>query len=217
LYNLYLHRLHNIINTLKVNMEKSFLLILFYSASGSVRNLAHAIADGAEENNLNVRLRTVPKISSNEAMIISDIPESGEVYCSKDDLINCAGLAIGSPTRFGSMAAPLKHFLDSTGDLWSTNALEDKPGIAFTSTGSMHGGQEITLFNLHTYMLHHGMIIAGAPYSFKELNKTKSGGTPYGATHVENFNSSNDLTRDEYDIAKKSGARIAKLINKINA
>ena len=198
-------------------MEKSFLLILFYSASGSVRNLAHAIADGAEENNLNVRLRTVPKISSNEAMVVSDIPESGEVYCSKDDLINCAGLAIGSPTRFGSMAAPLKHFLDSTGDLWSANALEDKPGIAFTSTGSMHGGQEITLFNLHTYMLHHGMIIAGAPYSFKELNKTKSGGTPYGATHVENFNSSNDLTRDEYDIAKKSGARIAKLINKINA
>ena len=198
-------------------MEKSFLLILFYSASGSVRNLAHAIADGVEENNLNVRLRTVPKISSNEAMVVSDIPESGEVYCSKDDLINCAGLAIGSPTRFGSMAAPLKHFLDSTGDLWSANALEDKPGIAFTSTGSMHGGQEITLFNLHTYMLHHGMIIAGAPYSFKELNKTKSGGTPYGATHVENFNSSNDLTRDEYDIAKKSGARIAKLINKINA
>ena len=198
-------------------MEKSFLLILFYSASGSVRNLAHAIADGAEENNLNVRLRTVPKISSNDAMVNSDIPESGEVYCSKDDLINCAGLAIGSPTRFGSMAAPLKHFLDSTGDLWSANALEDKPGIACTSTGSMHGGQEITLFNLHTYMLHHGMIIAGAPYSFKELNKTKSGGTPYGATHVENFNSSNDLTRDEYDIAKKSGARIAKLINKINA
>ena len=198
-------------------MEKSFLLILFYSASGSVRNLAHAIADGVEENNLNVRLRTVPKISSNDAIVNSDIPESGEVYCSKDDLINCAGLAIGSPTRFGSMAAPLKHFLDSTGDLWSTNALEDKPGIAFTSTGSMHGGQEITLFNLHTYMLHHGMIIAGAPYSFKELNKTKSGGTPYGATHVENFNSSNDLTRDEYDIAKKSGARIAKLINKINA
>ena len=198
-------------------MEKSFLLILFYSASGSVRNLAHAIADGAEENNLNVRLRTVPKISSNDAMVITDIPKSGEVYCSKDDLINCAGLAIGSPTRFGSMAAPLKHFLDSTGDLWSANALEDKPGIAFTSTGSMHGGQEITLFNLHTYMLHHGMIIAGAPYSFKELNKTKSGGTPYGATHVENFNSSNDLTRDEYDIAKKSGARKAKLINKINA
>jgi len=198
-------------------MEKGFLLILFYSASGSVRNLAHAIADGAEDSNLDVKLRTVPKISSNNAKVLSNTPESGEIYCTKDDLINCSGLAIGSPTRFGSMAAPLKHFLDSTGDLWSTNVLEDKPGIAFTSTGSMHGGQEMTLFNLHTFMLHHGMIISGTPYSIKELNKTKSGGTPYGPTHVENFNSSNELTKDEYDIAKKSGARIAKFIKKINA
>ncbi len=197
-------------------MEKSFLLILFYSASGSVKNIAHAIADGAEEQNLNVKIRTVPKISSQNKKIATDVPDSGEIYCTKEDLINCAGIAIGSPTRFGSMAAPLKYFLDSTGDLWSTNALEDKPGIAFTSTGSMHGGQEITLFNIHTYMFHHGMIICGVPYSFKELNKTKSGGTPYGASHVENFNSSNELSRDEYEIAKKSGARIAKLINIIN-
>jgi NAD(P)H dehydrogenase (quinone) len=197
-------------------MEKSFLLILFYSASGSVKNLAHAIADGAEEQNFNVKLRTVPKISAQNKKIDPKIPESGEIYCSKEDLINCAGLALGSPTRFGSMAAPLKYFLDSTGDLWSTNALEDKPGIAFTSTGSMHGGQEITLFNLHTFMLHHGMIISGAPYSFEELNKTKSGGTPYGASHVESFNSSNELSRDEYEIAKKSGIRLAKLIHKIN-
>jgi len=197
-------------------MEKSFLLILFYSASGSVKNLAHAIADGAEEQNLNVKLRTVPKISAQNKKIDPEIPKSGEIYCSKEDLINCAGLAIGSPTRFGSMAAPLKYFLDSTGDLWSTNALEDKPGIAFTSTGSMHGGQEITLFNLHTFMLHHGMLISGVPYSFEELNKTKSGGTPYGASHVESFNSSNELSRDEYEIAKKSGTRLAKLIHKIN-
>ena len=197
-------------------MEKSFLLILFYSASGSVKNLAHAIADGAEEQNLNVKLRTVPKISAQNKKIDPEIPESGEIYCSKEDLINCAGLAIGSPTRFGSMAAPLKYFLDSTGDLWSTNALEDKPGIAFTSTGSMHGGQEITLFNIHTFMLHHGMLISGVPYSFEELNKTKSGGTPYGASHVESFNSSNELSRDEYEIAKKSGTRLAKLIHKIN-
>ena len=197
-------------------MEKSFLLILFYSASGSVKNLAHAIADGAEEQNLNIKLRTVPKISAQNKKIDPEIPESGEIYCSKEDLINCSGLALGSPTRFGSMAAPLKYFLDSTGDLWSTNALEDKPGIAFTSTGSMHGGQEITLFNLHTFMLHHGMIISGAPYSFEELNKTKSGGTPYGASHVESFNSSNELSRDEYEIAKKSGIRLAKLIHKIN-
>tara|TARA_B100001175_G_scaffold209186_1_gene177588 strand:+ start:210 stop:806 length:597 start_codon:yes stop_codon:yes gene_type:complete len=197
-------------------MEKSFLLILFYSASGSVKNLAHAIADGAEEQNLNVKLRTVPKISAQNKKIDPEIPESGEIYCSKEDLINCSGLALGSPTRFGSMAAPLKYFLDSTGDLWSTNALEDKPGIAFTSTGSMHGGQEITLFNLHTFMLHHGMLISGVPYSFEELNKTKSGGTPYGASHVESFNSSNELSRDEYEIAKKSGTRLAKLIHKIN-
>ena len=197
-------------------MEKSFLLILFYSASGSVKNLAHAIADGAEEQNLNIKLRTVPKISAQNKKIDPEIPESGEIYCSKEDLINCSGLALGSPTRFGSMAAPLKYFLDSTGDLWSTNALEDKPGIAFTSTGSMHGGQEITLFNLHTFMLHHGMLISGVPYSFEELNKTKSGGTPYGASHVESFNSSNELSRDEYEIAKKSGTRLAKLIHKIN-
>lgn len=197
-------------------MKKSFLLILFYSASGSVKNLAHAIADGAEEQNLNVKLRTVPKISAQNKKIDPEIPESGEIYCSKEDLINCAGLAIGSPTRFGSMAASLKYFLDSTGDLWSTNALEDKPGIAFTSTGSMHGGQEITLFNIHTFMLHHGMLISGVPYSFEELNKTKSGGTPYGASHVESFNSSNELSRDEYEIAKKSGTRLAKLIHKIN-
>ena len=197
-------------------MEKSFLLILFYSASGSVKNLAHAIADGAEEQNFNVKLRTVPKISAQNKKIDPEIPESGEIYSSKEDLINCSGLALGSPTRFGSMAAPLKYFLDSTGDLWSTNALEDKPGIAFTSTGSMHGGQEITLFILHTFMLHHGMLISGVPYSFEELNKTKSGGTPYGASHVESFNSSNELSRDEYEIAKKSGTRLAKLIHKIN-
>ena len=197
-------------------MKENFLLILFYSASGSVRNLAHAIADGAEEQNLKVKLRTVPKISTNSESIDSSIPDSGEIYCTKEDLINCDGLAIGSPTRFGSMAAPLKYFLDSTGDIWSTNALENKPGIAFTSTSSMHGGQEITLFNIHTYMLHQGMIICGTPYSVDELNKTKAGGTPYGASHVENFNSSSNLSREEYEIAKKSGERIARLIDQLD-
>ena len=197
-------------------MEKNFLLILFYSASGSVKNLAHAIADGIEDAGFDVRLRTVPKISSNIEKVENDIPESGEIYCTKDDLINCSGLALGSPTRFGSIASPLKYFLDSTGDLWATNALENKPGMAFTSTGSMHGGQETTLYSLITFMLHHGMIIAGTPYSIDELNKTMSGGTPYGPSHVENFNSSNDLTKDEYEIAKKSGSRLARLTMKIN-
>ena len=211
-----LHRIHNIIKTLKVNMEKNFLLILFYSASGSVKNLAHAIADGAEESNIKVKIRTVPKVSSKNEKVDPSIPDTGEIYCTKDDLINCGGMAIGSPTRFGSMASPMKYFLDSTGDLWATNALENKPGIAFTSTSSMHGGQESTLFNLITFMLHHGMLIAGPPYSVDELNKTKSGGTPYGPTHVENFNSSNELTKDEYEIARKTGMRLANLIINLN-
>jgi NAD(P)H dehydrogenase (quinone) len=197
-------------------MEKNFLLILFYSASGSVKNLAHAIADGAEESNIKVKIRTVPKVSSKNEKIDPSIPDTGEIYCTKDDLINCGGMAIGSPTRFGSMASPMKYFLDSTGDLWATNALENKPGIAFTSTSSMHGGQESTLFNLITFMLHQGMLIAGTPYSVDELNKTKSGGTPYGPTHVENFNSSNELTKDEYEIARKTGIRLANLIINLN-
>ena len=197
-------------------MEKNFLLILFYSASGSVKNLAHAIADGAEESNIKVKIRTVPKVSSKNEKVDPSIPGTGEIYCTKDDLINCGGMAIGSPTRFGSMASPMKYFLDSTGDLWATNALENKPGIAFTSTSSMHGGQESTLFNLITFMLHQGMLIAGTPYSVDELNKTKSGGTPYGPTHVENFNSSNELTKDEYEIARKTGLRLANLIINLN-
>ena len=198
-------------------MENKYLLILFYSAGGSVRNVAHAIADGAEQENLHVKIRTVPKVSSVTEQTEKNIPEKDEIYCTKEDLINCSGLALGSPTRFGSMAAPLKYFLDSTGDLWASNALEDIPGIAFTSTGSMHGGQEITQFNLITYMIHHAMIILGTPYSVKELSKTKSGGTPYGPSHVESFNESINLTPDEYEIAKKTGSRIAKFINKQNA
>jgi len=197
-------------------MEKNFLLILFYSASGSVKNLAHAIADGAEESNIKVKIRTVPRVSSKNEKVDPSIPDTGEIYCTKDDLINCGGMAIGSPTRFGSMASPMKYFLDSTGDLWATNALENKPGIAFTSTSSMHGGQESTLFNLITFMMHQGMLIAGTPYSVDELNKTKSGGTPYGPTHVENFNSSNELTKDEYEIARKTGLRLANLIINLN-
>lgn len=198
-------------------MSEKYLLILFYSASGAVKNLAHAIADGAEDLGMEVRIRTVPKVSSNSEASEPSIPKEGEVYCTKEDLIYCSGLALGSPTRFGSMAAPMKYFLDSTGDLWATNALEGIPGCAFTSTGSMHGGQEVTLLNLLTYQLHHGMIILGSPYSIDELNKTKSGGSPYGPSHVESFNSSSTLTPDEYQIAFKTGKRMAAVIGKLNA
>jgi NAD(P)H dehydrogenase (quinone) len=197
-------------------MENKYLLILFYSAGGSVRNVAHAIADGAESKGIRVKIRTVPKVSTVTEKTEPEIPTKDEIYCTKEDLINCSGLAMGSPTRFGSMASSLKYFLDTTGDLWATNALEDIPGIAFTSTGSMHGGQETTLFNLLTYMLHHGMIIHGSPYSIKELGETKSGGTPYGPSHVESFNNANTLTPDEYEIAKKTGSRLASLIIKLD-
>lgn len=197
-------------------MENKYLLILFYSAGGSVRNVAHAIADGAESKGITVKIRTVPKVSTVTEKTEPEIPTKDEIYCTKEDLINCSGLAMGSPTRFGSMASSLKYFLDTTGDLWATNALEDIPGIAFTSTGSMHGGQETTLFNLLTYMLHHGMIIHGSPYSIKELGETKSGGTPYGPSHVESFNNANTLTPDEYEIAKKTGSRLASLIKKLD-
>ena len=197
-------------------MHQKYLLILFYSATGAVKNLAHAIADGAEKKGIEVRIRTVPKVSSVAEAVEASIPEKGEIYCTKEDLIDCAGIALGSPTRFGSMAAPLKYFLDSTGDIWSNHELENKLGCVFTSTGSMHGGQEITLFNLMTYLLHQGVIFVGSPYSISDLSITKSGGTPYGPSHVSNTNKTGDLTSAEREIAMATGKRMAELILKSN-
>ena len=197
-------------------MHQKYLLILFYSATGAVRSLAHAIADGAEKKGLEVKIRTVPKVSSLAEAAEPNIPNEGEIYCTKEDLVHCSGLALGSPTRFGSMAAPLKYFLDSTGDVWSNHELEDKLGCVFTLTGSQHGGQEITLFNLMTYMLHQGMIIVGSPYSIPGLNNTKSCGTPYGPSHVANSNQSGNLTSDEKEIAVATGTRMAELIMQLN-
>ena len=194
-------------------MNDQYLLILFYSASGSVKNLAHAIADGAEAFGMPTKIRTVPKVSPNSKATEPEEPVEGEIYCTKEELQHCSGLAIGSPTRFGSMAAPMKHFLDSTGDLWAANALENKPGMAFTSTSSMHGGQEITLWNILTYMLHQGMMIIGAPYSINALHQTKSGGTPYGASHVNT--SGPVLTDDERAIAEAAGKRLARTIKQV--
>ena len=197
-------------------MHQKYLLILFYSATGAVKNLAHAIADGAEKKGIEVRIRTVPKVSSVAEAVEASIPEKGEIYCTKEDLIDCAGIALGSPTRFGSMAAPLKYFLDSTGDIWSNHELENKLGCVFTSTGSMHGGQEITLFNLMTYLLHQGVIFVGSPYSISDLSITKSGGTPYGPSHVSNTNKTGNLTSAEKEIAEATGSRMAELILKFN-
>ena len=197
-------------------MHQKYLLSLFYSATGEVKNLAHAIADGAEKKGLEVRIRTVPKVSTVAEAVEPSIPEKGEIYCTKEDLIDCAGIALGSPTRFGSMAAPLKYFLDSTGDIRSNHELENKLGCVFTSTGSMHGGQEITLFNLMTYLLHQGVIFVGSPYSISDLSITKSGGTPYGPSHVSNTNKTGDLTSAEREIAIATGKRMAELILKFN-
>ena len=197
-------------------MNSPYILILYYSRNGHVLKLAQQLAIGVETAGMAAVMRTVPNVSTICESVAANIPESGHVFCEKDDLINCSGLLLGSPTHFGNMASPLKYFLDQTTELWLSGALIDKPAGVFTSTSSMHGGQETTLFNLITFMLHHGMMVIGTPYSVAELNKTKSGGTPYGPTHVENFNSSSDLTLDEYEIARKSGIRLAETMIKIN-
>ena len=189
----------------------NYILILFYSMTGSVRNIAHAIADGIEDSGMEAKIRTVPRVSPNHEVSEKDIPDEGEMYCTLDELAACSGLALGSPTRFGSVASPLKYFLDSTGEIWSQNLLENKPGLAFTSTGSMHGGQEMTLFGIITFMLHHGMTVIGSPYSIKELHNTSSGGTPYGPSHV-NSKQNIELSKEEYAIAFQSGKRLAKLV-----
>ena len=183
--------------------------------TGSVRNIAHAVADGIEDSGMEAKIRTVPRVSPNHEASEKDIPDEGEMYCTLDELAACSGLALGSPTRFGSIASPLKYFLDSTGEIWSQNLLENKPGLAFTSTGSMHGGQEMTLFGIITFMLHHGMTVIGSPYSIKELHNTSSGGTPYGPSHV-NSEQNIELSKEEYAIAFQSGKRLAKLSNRLS-
>jgi NAD(P)H dehydrogenase (quinone) len=160
-----------------------YILVLYYSRSGSTNEMARQIARGVEQAGLEARLRTVPAISTECEAVSPDIPDEGALYASLDDLKNCAGLALGSPTRFGNMAAPLKYFLDGTSNLWLTGALVGKPAGVFTSTASLHGGQETTLLSMMLPLLHHGMLITGLPYSESALLETQGGGTPYGASH----------------------------------
>ena len=188
-----------------------YILVLYYSHSGHVKMLADQIAEGIEAQGLEARLRTVPKVSTVCEASSSPIPESGDIYCSKDDLANCSGLLIGSPTRFGNMAAPLKYFLDSTSSLWVNGSLIDKPAGVFTSTSSLHGGQESTLLTMMVPLLHHGMVLAGVPYSETALTKTQGGGTPYGASHVE----ADNLSAEEIHICQSQGRRIAELALKL--
>lgn len=188
-----------------------YILVLYYSHKGHVQMLAEQIAEGIEAQGLEARLRTVPKVSTVCEATSSPIPESGDIYCSEDDLANCSGLLIGSPTRFGNMAAPLKYFLDSTSSLWANGSLVGKPAGVFTSTSSIHGGQESTLLSMMIPLLHHGMVLAGVPYSESALSKTQSGGTPYGASHVE----ADSLSAEEIKICQSQGRRMAELAIKL--
>jgi NAD(P)H dehydrogenase (quinone) len=187
-----------------------YILILYYSRQGSTAALAEALALGvAAHGRFEPRLRTVPPVATTTERTAPPVPPAGAVYCSKQDLADCAALALGSPTRFGNMAAPLKHFLDATGDLWLAGALAGKPAAVFTSTGSQHGGQESTLLSMLLPLLHHGMLIVGVPYTEPALNATRSGGTPYGASHVAGSRADPNLHADEREIARALGRRLA--------
>ncbi|MBT5102555.1 MAG: NAD(P)H:quinone oxidoreductase [Porticoccaceae bacterium] len=188
-----------------------YILVLYYSRHGHVQMLAEQIAIGVENAGVAAMLRTVPPVSAVCETMEDDIPDEGDIYCNEEDLANCAGLLIGSPTRFGNMAAPLKYFIDGTSGLWLSGALTNKPAGAFTSTSSLHGGQESTLLSMLLPLLHHGMVIAGVPYSEPALANTKSGGTPYGASHVE----AGTLSETEIQIARTQGHRVASLAKKL--
>ncbi|WP_101675232.1 NAD(P)H:quinone oxidoreductase [Alloalcanivorax mobilis] len=192
-----------------------YILILYYSRTGSLANLARQVARGVEGAGLEARLRSVAPISANHEAVAPAIPDSGAPYATQQDLAGCAGLALGSPTRFGNMAAPLKYFLDQSSDLWMSGALVGRPAGVFTSTGSLHGGQESTLLSMMLPLLHHGMVLAGVPYTEPALMRTRAGGTPYGASHVAGADSDATLSDDESAIARTLGRRLAELARKL--
>jgi NAD(P)H dehydrogenase (quinone) len=194
-----------------------YVLVLYYSRNGSVANLAQQVARGIESTGMEARLRTVPAVSANCEASEPAIPEQGAPYASLDDLAGCSGLALGSPTRFGNMAAPLKYFVDQTSDLWMKGTLIGKPAGVFCSTSSLHGGQESTLLSMMTPLLHHGMVITGVPYSEQALLDTRSGGTPYGPTHVAGTDSDPSLTDHEISLARALGKRLATLARQLKA
>jgi NAD(P)H dehydrogenase (quinone) len=191
------------------------ILVLYYSRHGNVAEMARHIAHGIESvAECSARIRTVPPVSTVCETTQADIPESGPPYVNHDDLTECAGLALGSPTRFGNMAAPLKYFLDSTSDLWISGALIDKPATVFTSTASLHGGQESTLLSMMLPLLHHGMMLIGLPYSEPALLTTSSGGTPYGASHVAGTDNDRAITDEEKQLCLAQGKRLAETAKK---
>jgi len=191
-------------------MSDPYILVLYYSRQGATREMARLIARGIESTGMSARLRTVPAISADCEQTAPEIPDTGDIYATLDDLANCSGLLLGSPTRFGNMAAPLKYFLDSTTPLWLNGALIDKPAAAFTSTGSLHGGQESTLLSMMLPLLHHGMVLVGLPYAEPALLNTRTGGTPYGASHWAGGDGQQPISPDEAALCQALGRRVAR-------
>ena len=193
------------------------ILVLYYSRHGNVAEMANHIARGIEAvAGCSARIRTVPPVSTVCEATQTDIPDSGPPYVCHDDLKECAGLAMGSPTRFGNMAAALKYFLDGTSDLWISGTLIGKPATVFTSTASLHGGQESTLLSMMLPLLHHGMIMLGLPYSESNLLTTSTGGTPYGASHVAGVKSDQALSEEEKQLCFAQGKRLAETAKKLS-
>ena len=194
------------------------ILVLYYSRGGSVARLARQIARGiGEVEGMAARLRTVPPVAPVTEVASPPEPEEGAPYVDKRDLRECAGLLLGSPTRFGNMAAPMKHFIDGLGSEWASGTLVGKPAAVFTSTATMHGGQESTLLTMLVPLLHHGCVIAGIPFTEAALNTTRSGGTPYGASHVAGIDDDPQLSEDETVLARALGRRIAQLAQRLQA
>lgn len=192
------------------------ILVLYYSRGGSVARLARHVARGiGEVDGMAARLRTVPPVAAVTQAASPPVPEDGAPYVDRADLAECAGLLIGSPTRFGNMAAPLKHFIDGLGAEWASGTLVGKPAGAFTSTSTMHGGQESTLLSMLIPLLHHGCVVAGIPFTEPALNTTRSGGTPYGASHVAGMQDDPQPTDDEAQLARALGRRIAALATRL--
>jgi NAD(P)H dehydrogenase (quinone) len=192
------------------------LLVLYYSATGSVRALAQAVARGVESvEGMHARVRTVPKVSPVVGEPAAAVPSEGAPYVEARDLAECTGLALGSPTRFGNMAAPLKYFIDGLGPEWARGTLAGKPAAVFSSTATMHGGQEMTLVTMMMPLLHHGMVIVGLPYTEPELNSTRSGGTPYGATHVSGTANDRPVSEEEAKLAFALGKRLAQVAKRL--
>ncbi|KEF32789.1 MAG: NAD(P)H:quinone oxidoreductase [Gammaproteobacteria bacterium] len=196
--------------------QSPYILVLYYSRTGQTAEMAAQIGRGVSRvTGIDARIRSVPPVAPETRETLPPVPDAGAPYATKEDLSGCSGLALGSPTRFGNMAAPLKHFLDTTGDIWLAGTLAGRPAGAFTSTGSLHGGQETTLVTMMMPLLHHGMVLCGLPYSESALSKTETGGTPYGPSHWAGTEEQLALSSDEKALCQAFGERLATIALKL--